>query len=132
MFTAHSVAKVYGALANGGIVDGARILSSDIVDHIFNTIKDERHFLHNEAKRTATRTVGPRFCTLGTFDVHDPRVKHARRCIYHSGMSFSRIRRSIRNLAVCVFSNEPLAKKIKRFLVYPAINHLGGWCAIGD
>ena len=114
VFTAHSVAKVYGALANGGIVDGARILSSDIVDHIFNTIQDERHFLHNEAskKNGEPARLGIGFAPWALPSVHDPRVKYARRCIYHSGMGgFHAYADPTRNLAMCVFSNlyEPLA-----------------------
>ena len=40
-FTAHGLAKMYGALANGGVIDGVRIVSSDRVQDMYRLITDE-------------------------------------------------------------------------------------------
>jgi len=40
-FTAHGLAKMYGALANGGMIDGVRIVSSDRVKDMYRLMTDE-------------------------------------------------------------------------------------------
>jgi CubicO group peptidase (beta-lactamase class C family) len=40
-FTANALAKMYGALANGGVIDGVRLMSSGRVDEMTREMSDE-------------------------------------------------------------------------------------------
>jgi CubicO group peptidase (beta-lactamase class C family) len=40
-FTAHGLARMYGALANGGVIDGVRLVSADRVKDMYRLMTDE-------------------------------------------------------------------------------------------
>ena len=40
-FTAHALARMYGALANGGAIDGVRLVSSDRIEHMYRLMTDD-------------------------------------------------------------------------------------------
>ncbi len=111
VFTANSVAKVYGALANKGKVEGTQILSSKTLQTIFDMIQEEKYFLYDTSmKYGQPARLSNGFAPWALPSVHG--AQQARRCLYHSGMGgFHAFADPTRKLGMCIFSNlyEPIA-----------------------